>query len=187
MQPARQIAGRLHFFCMRCNFHPPVLRYYSVTDRETFNGLMIRYRRLLFAVCCRYARRGLDADDLLQEVMLALWHHRETMTGINSPPKQAAWIWRVARSTCIDIMRRTPPPCPLPEGYDAAAADNTNRLALRELIALLDEPDRTIVTMHLEGYEYKEIGKATGMSKNNVGVRLMRIKDKLKEQWNRTE
>ena len=56
-----------------------------------------------------------------------------------------------------------------------------------ELIALLPEPDRTIVTMHLEGFEYKEIGRKVGLTKNNVGIRLMRIKDKLREQWNRTE
>ena len=52
-----------------------------------------------------------------------------------------------------------------------------------EMIDALHEPDRTIVKMHLEGYEYKEIGKHIGMQKNNVGVRLMRIKEKLKEQW----
>ena len=46
------------------------------------------------------------------------------------------------------------------------------------------EPDRTIVRMHLEGYEYKEIGARVGMTKNNIGIRLMRIKDKLREQWN---
>ena len=37
--------------------------------------------------------------------------------------------------------------------------------------------------MHLEGYEYKEIGRATGMTKDHVGVRLMRIKERLKQQW----
>jgi DNA-directed RNA polymerase specialized sigma24 family protein len=38
--------------------------------------------------------------------------------------------------------------------------------------------------MHLEGYEYKEIGRKVGMTKNNVGIRLVRIKEKLREQMN---
>ena len=172
------------FFGGACNFYPHVLRYYSVTQRETFNGLMLRYRGLLFAVCSRYARRGLDVDDLLQEAMLALWEHREKLFSINPAPRQAAWIWRVARSTCVDLHRmRENSHLPLPDTYDAPAEDTSLHEALHELIAQLPEPDRTIATMHLEGYEYKEIGHQVGMTKNNIGIRLMRIKEKLKQQW----
>ena len=145
---------------------------------------MLRYRGLLFSVCRRYARNGLEVDDLLQETTLALWNLREKLFGITVAPKQAAWIWRVARNTCIDLQRHTPPPSPLPDDYDTPAEDTTLHDTLHELIAQLPEPDRTIVTMHLEGYEYKEIGHRIGMNKNNVGVRLMRIKEKLREQWN---
>lgn len=144
---------------------------------------MIRYRGLLFAVCRRYVRQGLEVDDLLQEVLIALWERREKLQEIAILPKQAAWIWRVARNKCIDLQRSASPPEPLSDEYDAPADDSSLHDALHELIDLLPEPDRTIVTMHLEGYEYKEIGLRTGLTKNNVGIRLMRIKDKLKEQW----
>ena len=144
---------------------------------------MLRYRGLLFSVCRRYQRDGLTVDDLLQEVTLKLWELRDRMLDITPAPKQAAWIWRVARSTCIDLQRRTSPPQPVPEGYDTPSEDTTLHDTLHELIARLPEPDRTIVTMHLEGYEYREIGKAVGMTKNNVGIRLMRTKEKLKQQW----
>ncbi len=145
---------------------------------------MMRYRGLLFAVCRRYSRHGLTVDDLLQEVMTALWLRREKLVSITSPPKQAAWIWRVARSECVDLQRGTQQPDPLPTDYDPPSDDHTQHIELLELISQLPEPDRTIVTLHLEGYEYKEIGRQTGLTKNNVGIRLMRIKEKLKEQWN---
>jgi len=151
---------------------------------ETFHELMLRYRGLLFSVCRRYARDGMEVDDLLQETMLALWNQREKLFSITLAPKQAGWIWRVARSRCIDLQRHTPPPSPVPEGYDEAAPDTSLHDALHELIALLPEPDRTIVTMHLQGYDYKEIGKKVNMTKNHIGIRLMRIKEKLKTQWN---
>ena len=152
-------------------------------EQDTFNELMLRYRGLLFSVCCRYSRRGLEVDDLLQETTLALWDLREKLFGIKPPPNQAAWIWRVARNRCIDLQRHTPPPSPLPDDYDTPADDLSLHHALHELIAQLSEPDHTIVTMHLEGYDYKEIGRKTGMTKNNIGIRLMRIKDKLRKQW----
>ena len=154
-------------------------------DTDTFNELMLRYRGLLFSVCRRYMHRGLEVDDLLQETTLALWERREVLFSITLAPKQASWIWRVARSTCVDLLRRTQPPEPLPDGYDAPADDTALHDALHELITLLPEPDRTIVTMHMNGYEYKEIGRKTGMTKNNVGIRLMRIKEKLRAQWER--
>ena len=146
---------------------------------------MLRYRGLLFSVCRRHQRDGLTVDDLLQEVTLRLWELREKLLAIEPAPKQAVWLWRVARSTCIDLRRkRSNDPAPLPDDYDVPEEDHTLHDALHELIAQLPEPDRTIVTMHLEGYEYKEIGQQVGMTKNHVGIRLMRIKDKLKQQWN---
>ena len=144
---------------------------------------MHNYRGLLFSVCRRYSRDGVEVDDLLQETTLALWKLRDKLFSITSPPKQAVWIWRVARSTCIDLQRHTPPPSSLPDDYDTPEEDHTLHDTLHELIRQLPEPDRTIVTMHLEGYDYKEIGQRVGMTKNNIGVRLMRIKEKLKEQW----
>ena len=144
---------------------------------------MLRYRGLLFSVCRRHQRDGLTVDDLLQEVTLRLWELREKLLAIEPAPKQAVWLWRVARSTCIDLQRRTPSPTPLPDGYDTLAEDTALHDTLHELIAQLPEPDRTIVTLHLEGYDYTEIGKAVGMTKNNIGVRLMRIKERLKQQW----
>ncbi len=154
-------------------------------DTETFSELLLRYRGLLFSVCRRYRCDGLEVDDLLQESTLALWNLRKQLFSITLAPKQAAWIWRVARSTCIDLRRRRSNNLtPLPDDYDSPADDTTLHDTLHELIAHLPEPDRTIVTMHLEGYEYKEIGQKTGMTKNHIGIRLMRIKDKLKQQWN---
>ncbi len=168
-----------------CNFYPLVLRYYSVKEPETFNGLMLRYRGLIFSVCRRYARRGIEADDLLQETMLTLWELRDKMFRITPAPKQAVWIWRVTRSRCVDILRRTSEPEPLPDEYDPPGDDTSQHSTLHELINMLPEPDRTIATMHLEGYDYKEIGRHTGLTKNNIGIRLMRIKDKLRKQWNK--
>lgn len=154
-----------------------------MNGHESFNELLLRYRGLLFAVCSRYARRGLEVDDLIQETTLALWNLRDKLFTITPPPRQAAWIWRVARSTSVDLLRRTPTPEPPSDGLEMPEEDSSLHTALHELINLLPEPDHTIITLHLEGYDYKEIGQRTGMTKNNVGVRLMRIKERLKKQW----
>ncbi|MBR1549949.1 MAG: sigma-70 family RNA polymerase sigma factor [Bacteroidales bacterium] len=151
---------------------------------STFEHILQRHRGLIFSVCQRYSRQGATADDLVQEVTLTLWQRREQLMAITIAPRQTAWIWRVARSTCIDILRRTPPTYPLPEAYDPPDnLDSSHSHHLHQLIQLLEEPDRTIIRRHIEGYNYEEIAQQTGLTANNISVRLVRIKERLRQMW----
>ena len=69
----------------------------------------------------------------------------------------------------------------LPEGYEVADDDHSLLRELYDRIALLEEPDRSIVRLQLEGYSYKEISDQLGMTEKNVSVRLVRIKEKLRK------
>ena len=97
--------------------------------------------------------------------------------------RRAALTWRIARNAVIDALRRTEDTEALPEGHDTAAEDRSLIHELHERIALLPEPDRTIVRMQLEGYSYEEIGAELGMTEKNVSVRLVRIKEKIRKEW----
>ncbi len=46
-------------------------------------------------------------------------------------------------------------------------------------IKRLDEIDRAIISLHLDGYNNKEIAEITGLKSNHIGVKLHRIKEKL--------
>ena len=142
--------------------------------------MLRRHRGLLFSLCRHYVRRGLEMDDLLQEATVALWRDHErllTLSGIS----QAALIWKIGRNAVIDCLRRVKETEELPENYEAVEEDRSLLRELHERIALLDEPDRTIVGMQLEGYSYEEIAAHVGMTEKNVSVRLVRIREKLKK------
>ena len=143
--------------------------------------MLHRYRGLLFTLCSRFRHRGLDTDDLIQEAAISLWRASERLLAL-SGPAQAALTWKVARNAVIDALRRIEDSVALPESYDEREEDNTLVDELHEVISHLDEPDRTIVTMKLEGYSYKEISGQLGMTEKNVSVRLVRVKDKLREE-----
>lgn len=149
--------------------------------KDPFDELLHRYRGLLFTLCSRFRHRGLDTDDLIQEAAISLWRARERLLAL-SGPSQAALTWKIARNAVIDALRRIEDSVALPESYDEREEDNTLVDELHEVISHLDEPDRTIVTMKLEGYSYKEIGDQLGMTEKNVSVRLVRVKDKLREE-----
>lgn len=120
-------------------------------------------------------------EDLLQEASVALWRNRELLFEHSRGPQQAALVWKISRNAIIDDLRRIPVSEPLPEGFDQAADSHSRVQELREKIALLDEPDRSIVTMQLDGYSYEEIGNMLGLTEKNVSVRLVRIKEKLRK------
>lgn len=50
---------------------------------------------------------------------------------------------------------------------------------LYQRISEMDTADRSLVLLLLDGFSYKEIGEVLGLSDNNVGVKLTRIKRKL--------
>ena len=139
-----------------------------------------RHRGLLFSLCRHYVRRGLEMDDLLQEATVALWRDHERLLSL-SGISQAALIWKIGRNAVIDSLRRVKETEELPENYEAVEEDRSLLRELHERIALLDEPDRTIVGMQLEGYSYEEIAAHVGMTEKNVSVRLVRIREKLKK------
>ena len=71
---------------------------------------------------------------------------------------------------------------PLTVDIDPYEADDPKTQQIRELydrISRLDLIDRSLILLWLEGISYDEIGAIIGITPNNVGVRLARIKDKL--------
>lgn len=149
---------------------------------DPFDSLLHRYRGLLYSLCGRFRHRGVDVDDLIQEATIALWRDRERLLSLPAV-QQAAMVWKISRNAAIDTLRRTEETGSLPDGYDAPADNRALVEELHERISLLDEPDRTIVRMQLEGYSYEEIGRHLGLTEKNVSVRLVRIKEKIRKEW----
>jgi RNA polymerase sigma-70 factor (ECF subfamily) len=57
---------------------------------------------------------------------------------------------------------------------------------LYQAIFELNEIDRMIITLHLDGYENEEIAEITGLTKNNVAVKLHRSKSVVIEKIKRS-
>lgn len=67
------------------------------------------------------------------------------------------------------------------EDTDPASRENIEQL--HSLIASLSPLDKGIVTMWLDERSYEEIAEVTGISRNNVAVRINRIKKKLADKF----
>jgi RNA polymerase sigma-70 factor (TIGR02960 family) len=83
-------------------------------DAAAFGELIDPYRRELHLHCYRILGSLTDAEDILQEALLAAWRGLE---GFEGRASLRAWLYRVATNRCLNALRdrgRRRPPEPVP-------------------------------------------------------------------------
>lgn len=83
-------------------------------DPEAFDELTAPYARELHLHCYRMLGSVTDADDLLQETMVAAWRG---LAGYAGRASVRTWLYRIATNRCLNAIRATrrrPPPAPVP-------------------------------------------------------------------------
>ena len=152
-------------------------------DKEHQFELLVReHKRTIYTVCYMFSHDKAEIDDLFQEILIRLWNGFDTYEGRSDA---RTWIYRVALNTAINQdkkQRRRVETVPLTVDIDPFEADNPKTEQVRklhDLITQLELVDRSLDLLWLEGINYDEIGAIIGITPNNVGVRLGRIKEKL--------
>ena len=124
-----------------------------------------------------------EVADLFQDILINLWKGFANFRGDSSA---RTWIYRVSLNTCISADRkkkRQGETVPLDMNinlFDDTAEDMKQVRMLQNRISRLGPFDRAIVLLWLENLSYAEIADIMGLSVNNVSVKLVRIKEKLK-------
>lgn len=152
-------------------------------DKEHQFELLVReHKRTIYTVCYMFSHNKTEVEDLFQEVLIRLWNGFDHYEGRSSA---RTWIYRVALNTAINQdkkERRRIETVPLTVDINPFEADDPKTQQVRklhDLISQLELIDRSLVLLWLEGIPYDEIGAIIGITPNNVGVRLARIKEKL--------
>lgn len=156
-----------------------------MNDKErSFERLVREQRGTIYSVCLMFAADNSEADDLFQEVLINLWKGFDSFRGESSP---RTWVHKAALNTCIsyDRKKQSRKRAELeiePEILTPESDTGRQVQMLRERISCLEPFDRAIVLLWLENISYEEIGAIVGISAKNVGVKLVRIREKLKTQ-----
>ena len=152
-------------------------------DKEHQFELLVReHKRTIYTVCYMFSHNKTEVEDLFQEVLIRLWNGFDHYEGRSSA---RTWVYRVALNTAINQdkkERRRIETVPLTVDINPFEADDPKTQQVRklhDLISQLELIDRSLVLLWLEGISYDEIGAIIGITPNNVGVRLARIKEKL--------
>lgn len=149
--------------------------------KTDFERLVTEYKSTVYSVCYMFADNRMQADDLFQEVLINLWNGFDKFRGETS---LRAWVYRVSMNTCISYQRKkkvaTVALDIAPDIMEGVSSDSEQIKQLHRRIQKLEPVDKAIVLLWLDNLPYDEIAAIVGTSARNIGVRLVRIKEKLK-------
>ena len=156
-------------------------------DLDSFNQLVLRWERPIYALAYRVIGREEDARDVAQETFLRAFR---ALSGFKGQAKFSSWLYRITLNLCRDWIRRErrAPVAQAPEGVDlielASEAEPVESIedlvARRELgravakaMAMLPEEQRTaIVLKEYHGLTFQEIADLQGCPLSTVKTRL---------------
>jgi RNA polymerase sigma-70 factor (ECF subfamily) len=165
------------------------------TQHQLFERAATEFGPAMARLACAYEPDVDRRQDLLQEIHLALWRSFAIFDGRCS---LRTWVYRVAHNTATaQVFRRRgkgPSAFLTLEDVETRAApvnieETADReRALAQLLALVHQLrplDRQVMSAYLEDLKADEIAEITGLSVSNVWTRIHRIKNLLKQRFNR--
>jgi RNA polymerase sigma-70 factor (ECF subfamily) len=156
-------------------------------DADSFNQLILRWERPIFALAYRVIGREDDARDVCQEAFLRAYR---ALKGFKGQAKFSSWLYRITLNLCRDWMRRErrTPIVPTPEGVDVldlaaergptasiedlAATAEMSRVVARAMSKLPEEQRTAIILKEYHGLTFQEISDLQGCPLSTVKTRL---------------
>ena len=154
--------------------------------KEEFLEILSNYQGILHKVSLVYFKNKSDREDNLQEIIYQLWRSFPSIKNQNSI---GSWIYAVSINTSISRVkkgsqieyRESVPELPDKSDIIDKMSMNESLQLLLNAIYKLDEVDKSIMLLYLEEKRYDEIADIIGISISNVGVRIHRAKESLKQ------
>lgn len=142
---------------------------------------------LILKVASLYTNSREDRNDTVQEIQYQIW---KSFDSFQQKSTIRTWMYRVAMNVAIyqlKIGKRKITSVPLEEDLRAIHIIDDDGYEekwqlLKTKINQLNLLEKGIVFLYLENRSYEEIAQIIGLSASNVGTRLSRIKEKLREQ-----
>jgi RNA polymerase sigma-70 factor (ECF subfamily) len=152
---------------------------------DFYTTSIVPFAGIIIKICRAYTNSQEDFEDYYQEVCLQIWRSHARFDGQS---EWSTWIYRLSLNVCLTLLKKqkrnrqhfatdyVPPE--LTEDSRAFADESLNRLY--DAIRQLSEIDRAVILLYLDERPYQEIADIIGTSANNIGVRITRIKDRLR-------
>lgn len=158
------------------------------STKEEFLEILSSYQGILHKVNLVYFRNKTEREDNFQEIVYQLWKSYSKLQNRNSI---GSWIYAVSINTSISRLKKSrtieyreklPETPDIRNAFDEFSFNENVSMLLRA-ISNLNEIDKSIMLLYLEEKSYSEIAEILGISVSNVGVRINRAKETLKQTF----
>jgi RNA polymerase sigma-70 factor, ECF subfamily len=150
-------------------------------QQRLFDQWLKSHRGLFFKVVRAYAFTPDDQEDLFQEIATQVWR---SVPNFRGDAAVTTWIYRVALNAAIAWTRKEWKHREGKQSVDgvdlailqASPVADPRIERLSTPIRELNEIDRSLTLLLLDGFSYKEMASVLGITENHVGVKISRIK-----------
>ncbi|WP_109830819.1 RNA polymerase sigma factor [Reichenbachiella versicolor] len=151
---------------------------------DFYQTSILPYAAIIIKICRAYTDTQSDYEDYYQEVCLQIWRSRESF---KQESEWSTWVYRISLNVCLTLLKKkkkTPAisdevPIDISEEVNNYTEQNLEQLYVA--IRKLSQVDKAVILLYLEEKCYDEIAAITGTNANNIGVRINRIKSRLKK------
>ncbi len=151
-------------------------------EEAQFIRLINEHQDIIYKICRLYRDSREDREDLFQEIVFQLWKSFPVFRG---KAAFSTWLYRIALSTAISAFRKKHPDirytAALPDEPEEPDEQHEQRERLFDALRQLNDADKALIALYLENLSYQEIAEISGISENNVGVKLNRIRQKIQQ------
>ena len=145
---------------------------------DDFAARIIAMQGTLYRVTCSILHDHADREDAVQSAIEKAWRK---LPSLREESRLQHWMVRILINECYAILRRQKRETPVDTFPDAPAPADADADLYRFFTALPDTLRLTMVLHYVEGYEVKEIARMLRIPTGTVKSRLMRGREKLKE------
>ncbi len=159
-----------------------LLRLVAAGDPRALGDFYDRYSALVNGLALRILRNGAEAEDVVQEVFLQVWHQAQRFDAARG--SVAGWLCAIARSRALDKLRRRTSrreECEDRAPASAVVPTNDEALAVRKALDSLSPEQRVALELaYYEGLSQSEIaehlGEPLGTVKTRIRTAMMRLR-----------
>jgi RNA polymerase sigma-70 factor, ECF subfamily len=154
---------------------------------DFYTSSILPYSGIIIKICRAYTDSQEDFEDYYQEVCLQIWRSKDRFRGDS---KWSTWIYRLSLNICLTLIKKkkrhrqhstSDYEIQIETTEDNQAFSDESLNLLYDAIRKLSEIDRAVILLYLEEKPNKEIAEIIGTTPNNIGVRINRIKERLKK------
>ncbi|MDR2026544.1 MAG: RNA polymerase sigma factor [Prevotellaceae bacterium] len=162
-------------------------------DTENFKRVFLPFHGKLYGIARKILENQNDAEDIVQETYIKLWHMRGELESLINPESYAVTL---VKNSCLDFLKKVKPE--LYAIYEMEFSSNDSLIAnienkdqlihIQNIMKQLPARQKHVIRLKIwDNLSNAEIAKLTGLTQGNVKMIISRARKTIKKLYKKWE